>query len=94
VCSLLIENGRSHNVRGSALVAIKRIQLRYGCHAVVPEQAISYDTELFDCDFSSISQNSSSYSTERWSISSELHSQNLFSLLEISPRAPGTRLSI
>ena len=28
VCSLLIEDGRSHDVRGSALVALIRIQLR------------------------------------------------------------------
>jgi hypothetical protein len=39
VRSLLIEDRRSHDVRGSALVALIRVQLRYGCHAVVPELA-------------------------------------------------------
>jgi hypothetical protein len=39
VCALLIKNGRSHDVRGSALVALIRVQLRYGCHAVVLELA-------------------------------------------------------
>jgi hypothetical protein len=39
VCALLIEDGRSHDVRGSALVALIRVQLRYGCHAVVHELA-------------------------------------------------------
>ena len=48
VCALLIEDGRSHDVRGPALVALIRIQLRYGCHAVVHELATACDTGLFD----------------------------------------------
>jgi hypothetical protein len=32
--SLLVEDGCSHDVRGSALVALIRIQLRYRCHSV------------------------------------------------------------
>src|ERR1700691_4767969 len=42
--SLLIEDGGSHDVRGSALVALVKIQLRYGCHCVVPELAAACDT--------------------------------------------------
>ena len=48
VCALLIEDGRSHDVRGPALVALIRIQLRYGCHAVVHELATACDTGLLD----------------------------------------------
>ena len=48
VCALLIEDGRSHDVRGSALVALIRVQLRYGCHAVVHELATACDTGLLD----------------------------------------------
>ena len=48
VCSLLIEDGRSHDVRGPALVALIRIQLRYGCHSVVPDLATACDTGLLD----------------------------------------------
>ena len=48
VCALLIEDGRSHDIRGPTLVALIRIQLRYGCHAVVPELATACDTGLFD----------------------------------------------
>ena len=47
-CPLLVENGRSHDVRGSALVALVRIQLRYGCHSVVPDLATACDTSPFD----------------------------------------------
>ena len=46
--SLLIEDGRSHDVRGPALVALIRIQLRNGCHAVVPDLATACDTGLLD----------------------------------------------
>jgi hypothetical protein len=53
VCALLIKNGRSHDVRGSALVALIRVQLRYGCHAVVRDLATACDTGFLDCDFSS-----------------------------------------
>src|SRR5580658_10473877 len=42
--SLLIEDGGSHDVRGSALVAFVKIQLRYGCHSVVLDQATPCDT--------------------------------------------------
>ena len=48
VCALLIEDGRSHDVRGTALVALIRVQLRNGCHAVVHELATACDTGLFD----------------------------------------------
>ena len=43
-CSLLIKDGRSHDVRGSALVALVKIQLRYGCHSVVLDLATPCDT--------------------------------------------------
>jgi len=46
--SLLVEDGCSHDVRGPALVALVRIQLRYGCHPVVPDLATAYDTGLSD----------------------------------------------
>jgi hypothetical protein len=48
VCALLIEDGRSHDIRGPALVALIRVLLRYGCHAVVYELATACDTGLFD----------------------------------------------
>lgn len=48
VCSLLIEDGCYHDVRGTALVTLIRVQLRYGCHAIVPELATACDTGLFD----------------------------------------------
>ena len=48
MCPLLIKDGRSHDVRGSTLVALIRIQLRYGCHAVVLELATACDTGLLD----------------------------------------------
>jgi hypothetical protein len=54
VCALLIEDGRSHDIRGSALVALIRTELRYGCHSVVPDLATPYDTGLSDENFSSI----------------------------------------
>lgn len=43
VCSLLIEDWRSHDVRGSALVALIGV-LRKGCHRVIPDQATACDT--------------------------------------------------
>ena len=47
--ALLIEDGRSHDVRGTALVALIRIQLRNGCHAIVHELATTAcDTGLLD----------------------------------------------
>ena len=46
--ALLIEDGRSHDVRGTALVALIRIQLRNGCHAIVHELATACDTGLLD----------------------------------------------
>jgi hypothetical protein len=46
--SLLIHDGGSHDVRGSALVALVKIQLRYGCHSVVPDLATVCDTSPFD----------------------------------------------
>jgi hypothetical protein len=46
--SLLIQDGGSHDVRGSALVALVKIQLRYGCHSVVPDLATACDTSPFD----------------------------------------------
>ena len=42
--SLFVEDRCSHDVRGSALVALIRIQLRYGCHPVVPDLATACDT--------------------------------------------------
>jgi hypothetical protein len=48
VCALLIEDGRSHDVRGTALVALIQVQLRNGCHAVVHDLATACDTGLLD----------------------------------------------
>src|SRR5271169_7410 len=48
VCALLIEDGRSHDVRSPTLFAKIRIQLRYGCHAVVLELATACDAGLLD----------------------------------------------
>ena len=42
--SLLIEDWGSHDVRGSALLAFVKIQLRYGCHSVVLDLATPCDT--------------------------------------------------
>jgi len=42
--SLLIEDGGSHDVGRSALVALVKIQLRYGCHSVSPDLATPCDT--------------------------------------------------
>ena len=42
--SLLVEDGCSHDVRGPALVALIRIQLRYRCHPVAPDLATACDT--------------------------------------------------
>ena len=41
--ALLIEHGGSHDIRGPALIALVIIQLRYGCHPVVPDLATACD---------------------------------------------------
>src|SRR5580692_8134447 len=45
---LLVEDWSSHDVRGSALVALIRIELRYGCHSAVPDLATPCDTGLLE----------------------------------------------
>jgi hypothetical protein len=45
---LLVEDRSSHDVRGSALVALIRIELRYGCHSAVPDLATPCDTGLLE----------------------------------------------
>ena len=47
-CSLLIEDGGSDDIRGSALVALIRVGLQNGCHCVFPDLATPCDTGLFD----------------------------------------------
>lgn len=55
--SLLVEDGCSHDVRGSALVALVRVQLRYKCHSVVPDLATACNIGLSDRNFSPIRSN-------------------------------------